>query len=335
MTDDASKRESLRLCWQILPRVSRSFAIPIRMLPGRTGDAVMLSYLIFRIADTIEDACPGEEERERLFGSFRALLDGDRSQAAALAALAPPPYDMLMKNTGAVADSFDGLSPEVRGIILTSLDEMAEGMQAWSTREVRSLPDLHDYCYYVAGIVGKLLTRIFRAHGHIGGKQYRELAARAVDFGIALQMINVIRDVRTDAREGRRFWPTAMLEGRGVSWDTLFDAENRDRAADVLRQLIGDALDHCDRAFEYLTLLPRWALRVRLFCALPLYMAVSTLRRCFRDPALFSGDRPVKITRRKTRHIFALSILLAPLNGLLASWYRRLRRFDAPVPQTP
>lgn len=332
---DTGRSDPVRACWAMLPRVSRSFAIPIRMLPGGTGDAVMLSYLVFRVADTIEDTCIDEERRARLFADFRELLKGDRSRADSLAQFAPRPYDGLMKNTRTVAEAFDRLPAGVRETILVSLDEMSEGMQAWSNREVHSLPDLHDYCYYVAGIVGKLLTRLFQVYGHVGGKKYRELAARAVDFGIALQMINVIRDVRTDAREGRHYWPKAMLEKYGVSWETLFDENNRERADEILRQLIRDALEHCDRAFEYLTLLPRYALRVRLFCALPLYMAVSTLRRCLKDPSLFSADHPVKITRRRTRHIFALSLLLSPVNGFLASWYRRLRRFDSPVPQVP
>lgn len=315
-------------CWRILPRVSRSFALPIRLLPRPTGDAVMLSYLIFRIADTIEDCCPEATRRERLFRRFRALLTGDAAAAGEIAGIGPPPYDELMRRAADVAEVFGRLPSEVRAILLERVDEMSAGMQLWSSREVRSLGDLHDYCYYVAGIVGKLLTRIFRAYGHVGEGAFGELDRRAVEFGIALQMINVIRDVRADAREGRRYWPTAVLARHGVTWDGLFAAANRPAALAVLRELVRDALVHCDAAFEYVTVLPAHQVRIRAFCLLPLLMAVATMRECLRDPALFEDGRPVKISRAQTRRILGLSVTLAPFDGLLARWYRHLRTME-------
>jgi len=312
-------------CWAILPRVSRSFALPIRILPRPTGDAVMVSYLIFRIADTIEDCCPDAARRARLFERFRRLLEGDCAAVPELVALGPPPYDDLMRRSNSVAQVFSGLPVGVRIPILERVEEMSAGMQEWSAREVRSMEELHHYCYYVAGIVGKLLTRIFRVYWHVGEEAFRELDARAVEFGIALQMINVIRDVRADAAEGRRYWPSVLLRERALKWEGLFDVENRIAAQEVLRALIRDALRHCDRALEYVRHLPFHQVRVRAFCLLPLLMAVATLRECLRDPALFEAGRAVKIGRPETRRILVGSLALAPFDPLLRCWYRRLR----------
>src|SRR5262245_7292454 len=82
-------REDLRFCRAILPRVSRTFAINIRLLPGGFRDVVGLAYLLCRAADTLEDAWPGTaaQVRER-FGRLRAALDGDRGAAEALAVAA-------------------------------------------------------------------------------------------------------------------------------------------------------------------------------------------------------------------------------------------------------
>lgn len=333
-------RESLATCWEILPKVSRSFALPIRLLPRPTGDAVMLCYLIFRIADTIEDGCADPAERTRLFGAFRSLLDGDRSLASRLATVDPPPYDALMHRTGAVAEAFGTLPPSVRALVTGRLAEMSEGMQAWAAREVRTMDDLHDYCYYVAGIVGKLLTRIFREYGHIGEATFRDLDRRSVEFGLALQMVNVIRDVRADDREGRRYWPTQLLVRHGLAWDTLFRESHRARALAAVRDLVGDALGYCDVAIDYIRRLPAHQMRLRAFCALPLFMAVATMGACLGNPALFSDGRSVKIPRSRTRRILALSIASAPFDGLLTGGYRRLRDLGssallAPAPFLP
>lgn len=317
---------ALDTCWKLLPRVSRSFALPIRLLPRPTGDAVMLSYLIFRITDTIEDCCPDPAERERLYRAFRSLLEGDRRAAPELARIGPPPYDDLMRRASEVAEVFGRMPPEVRAILFERLDEMSRGMQEWSVRQVRSLEDLHGYCYYVAGIVGKLLTRIFRTYGHVSEERFAELDRRSVEFGIALQMINVIRDVRADAREGRHYWPAQMLEDRGLTWERFFDGANREPARDVLRELVTDALRHCDVAFEYILAVPAHQFRIRAFCLLPLFMAVATMRACLDDPALFEDGKPVKISRGETKRILAMSVTFAPFDGLLTRWYARLRR---------
>lgn len=318
-------RDSLAACWEILPKVSRSFALPIRLLPRPTGDAVMLCYLIFRIADTIEDCCAEPAERERLFRDFRSLLDGDRSFAPRLATIGPPPYDALMCRAGDVAEVFGTLPPPVRALVYERLEEMSQGMQSWATREVRTLEDLHDYCYYVAGIVGKLLTRVFRAYGHVGESTFQELDRRAIDFGLALQMVNVIRDVRADDREGRRYWPTQLLARHGLGWEKLFLESHRTQALGVLRDLVRDALRYCDVAIDYIRRLPAHQTRIRAFCALPLFMAVSTMGACLDNPALFSDERPVKISRGRTRRILVLSVAAAPFDGLLTTWYRRVR----------
>ncbi len=328
--DSDTVRASFAVCWKALPRVSRSFALPIRLLPGPIGESVMVAYLIFRIADTVEDTCPGAERRRLLFADLRNLLTGSPADAARLAKLEASPYKDLMSDTPHVVRAFRSLPAPVREPILSSLDEMMSGMDRWSVSEVRTMADLHDYCYYVAGVVGKLLTRLFRVYGHVGPENAEKLEQRAPAFGRALQMVNVIRDLHEDHREGRHFWPTSLLNQSGVAWDTLFKESNRGRTFTALVQLVQDTLRHCDAAFEYLTLLPRHQLRLRMFCAIPLYMAISTLRRCLVDPALLTGERVVKIGRAHTRRILLFALGFSPSNSLLGIWYRRLRRQATP-----
>src|SRR5258705_8394745 len=64
-------------CREILPAVSRTFALSIRLLPGDLGNAVRDAYLICRIADTIEDEPRiSAEEKAALFDSLSAAFSG-------------------------------------------------------------------------------------------------------------------------------------------------------------------------------------------------------------------------------------------------------------------
>jgi farnesyl-diphosphate farnesyltransferase len=70
--------QALRFSREILPAVSRTFALSIRVLPGRLGAAVNCAYLLCRIADTIEDA-PGmaAPEKARLFDRMLECFEDD------------------------------------------------------------------------------------------------------------------------------------------------------------------------------------------------------------------------------------------------------------------
>src|SRR5690348_833900 len=81
--------DDLRFCRAMLPRVSRTFALNIRLLPGEFRDVVGLAYLLCRTADTLEDAWPGKpHEIGDRFALFTAGLGGDAGAADSLAAAA-------------------------------------------------------------------------------------------------------------------------------------------------------------------------------------------------------------------------------------------------------
>ena len=77
--------------------------------------------------------------------------------------------------------------------------EMAEGMCDFLRRSIRTLKDLNDYCYYVAGTVGIYLTNLLRLKGNnITDKAFQRLEENAVSFGLFLQKLNIIRDFVED-----------------------------------------------------------------------------------------------------------------------------------------
>ena len=64
----------LKLCWNILPHVSRSFSLCVKLLPKPLDKEVMISYLIFRVIDTIEDSLAKLEYKKYLFDEFIEVL---------------------------------------------------------------------------------------------------------------------------------------------------------------------------------------------------------------------------------------------------------------------
>ena len=207
----------------LLEKTSRTFALSIPLLEEPTRREVMIAYLLFRVADTFEDASHWPKERRiGALGDFNRLLSAyDRSEAERLAktwvaeGVAPHAgYRELMAEVPFVLDAFFALKPEavepIRVHVMRSADGMARVVsRTGETGELvlRDVPDLKEYCYVVAGIVGEMLTELFilGAPALVSIAPY--LRERAPLFGEALQLVNILKDSAADAMEGRRYLP--------------------------------------------------------------------------------------------------------------------------------
>jgi farnesyl-diphosphate farnesyltransferase len=223
----------------LLERTSRTFALSIPVLPEPTRREVMIAYLLFRIADTFEDASHWEPaHRIEALGEFRALLRdyshpvAERLSAKWVAAgiSSHAGYRQLMAEVPFVLESFFGLPAEAVEPVRAHVDRSAEGMAGYVGRTkggnlvLSDLADLKTYCYFVAGIVGEMLTELFLL-GRAGlagiGAFLRE---RAASFGEALQLVNILKDSAGDAAEGRTYLPP------GVSRAEVFALARQDLA---------------------------------------------------------------------------------------------------------
>jgi farnesyl-diphosphate farnesyltransferase len=210
----------------LLQKTSRTFALTIPLLPEPTRQQVGVSYLLFRIIDTFEDATHWKPERRlEALAEFVCLMeDADPRQAAASAArwTVEPPLDHagyleLLRLTPRVLEWHRALQPDAREQIRRHLIRTANGMAefvACTNGEgvllLETLQELRDYCFAVAGIVGEMLTELYL----LGGPQLEsvaaELRARAVPFGEGLQLVNILKDAQPDAAEGRVYLPRQL-----------------------------------------------------------------------------------------------------------------------------
>jgi farnesyl-diphosphate farnesyltransferase len=319
-----TKNPPLAMGWDILPGVSRSFALVIRWLPRGLDDAVMTAYLLCRVADTIEDAVLPIDDRRRLLAGFAASLE--TGSPVMPPGGFPEGYRRLLDNVDTVLAGYRSLPPKARDVISAAVREMCEGMSKWCGREIGTLEDQNEYCYYVAGLVGRMLTGLFHAYGLVDARRREALDRHAVEFGLALQKVNVIRDVRGDLAEGRCFWPSEVLARQGLTRESLLRPSNSAGAVAAMDELIRDVWRYTEASVRYMTLLPVLQWRLRIFCAIPLFMAVATLGACWKNSDVFRSERPVKITSRQMRWIIVRSMAFGPVNRLVESWYRRWQR---------
>jgi farnesyl-diphosphate farnesyltransferase len=212
---------------ELLVKTSRTFALSIPVLPEPTRREVTVAYLLFRVADTLEDATGWTAGRQiDGMGRLRALLEHPSAEAARRLArewLEDPPLDNaayleLLGDLPTVVSALEGLARQSRELVrahtLRTVDRMTDFIGRERPLQLRDIPDLQDYCYAVAGIVGEMLTELFL----LGRPELKAtgpaLRADAATFGEALQLVNILKDAASDAGEGRRYLPDGVARER-------------------------------------------------------------------------------------------------------------------------
>jgi farnesyl-diphosphate farnesyltransferase len=210
---------------ELLTRTSRTFALAIPLLPEPTRRNVALAYLLFRVADTLEDGenwSPGRRIEALADFSSELRAPSDRARELARAWTQVPPtghegYRALLAAFPELLSEVLELGDEPRRIIVSHALRTADGMSATLARTdaagtlaLADLPALRAYCYVVAGIVGELLTALF-LHDAPGLDRVRDvLLEHQAAFGEGLQLVNVLKDQSSDALAGRTFLPPGV-----------------------------------------------------------------------------------------------------------------------------
>jgi farnesyl-diphosphate farnesyltransferase len=228
----------------LLMKTSRTFALAIPLLPEPTRREVGVAYLLFRIADTFEDATtwPRQTRLEALTAFAAAMQLPGPERVARVRALVPqwlrsPPvthegYLELLREAEGVVAALDQMPPAMQRVLVHHTVRTAEGMAAVVARadergslQLESMKDLTDYCYVVAGIVGELLTDVFVHDAPSLASRRAQLEQHMVEFGEGLQLVNILKDQGADATDGRVYLPA------GVSSAELFARARRDLEA--------------------------------------------------------------------------------------------------------
>jgi farnesyl-diphosphate farnesyltransferase len=322
----------------ILPRVSRTFALGIKLLPPRLEAPVRLGYLLCRIADTIEDDLqldPGRKAEllDAFVGCFDDARSADRFGEITAELTTSDEYRELVASTGQIFFMWRRLDAPTRAILRRWIEEMVRGMRRFVVEHpdgirIVTIDEFRSYCYYVAGTVGHLVTDLWHEHSIvIGTRTYERLLEDCEAFGEALQTVNILKDVAWDAeRENAVYIPSELLAAVGSDHGTILVAERRAANRDALRPLMEMAQDDIERALRYIEAIPAGAARIRLFCVLPTLFAIATMRELERTDGMLVPGGSVKIARAEVRAIVVAASTSALTNTTLRWLAERVRK---------
>jgi len=236
----------------VLKETSRTFYIPITFLKNDLKLSVAAAYLAMRAIDEIEDHedLSNDVKFDLLMATSELLKD--TFNAEAYEALLAPYADQLPEVSLRLADWLTFCPEGSRNIVQASTSEMAFGMAKWAKAkwQVHTREDLDDYTYYVAGLVGTMLSELWAWGADI--QTDRDLA---IGYGRGLQAVNILRNQHED------------MDERGVSF--VPDGWTRD-------DLFAYAEENLAKADLYMKDINKRT--VLLFCRLPLALAHKTLK---------------------------------------------------------
>lgn len=254
-------------------------------------------YLILRGLDTVEDDMTiALEEKEPILRNFDSILDKD---GWTYNGNGPNEKDrQLLVEFDCVIAEFKSIKPAYKTIIKDITKRMGNGMADYcnnaehNVNGVDSIKDYEKYCHYVAGLVGEGCTRLF-VEAKLANPALLQRPDLHESMGQFLQQTNIIRDIKEDLDDKRRFWPKEVWSKYVDNFEDLFAPENEEKALNCQSEMILLAIQRADDCLFYLAGLRDQS--VFNFCAIPQSMAIATLELCFRNPAMFK--RNIKITK--------------------------------------
>jgi farnesyl-diphosphate farnesyltransferase len=284
-------------CFKYLDLTSRSFSAVIQELHPELLLPVTLFYLILRGLDTIEDDMTIPlATKEPLLRNFDSIIE---QEDWTFNGNGPDEKDReLLVHFDVVTKEFVKQKPVYKDIIKDITKKMGNGMADYANnaehneKGVNTTKDYELYCHYVAGLVGEGLTRLF-VESKLANPALLNRPELAESMGQFLQKTNIIRDVKEDFDDGRRFYPREIWSKHVDKFEDLFDPANKEAALNVSSEMVLNALRNADECLFYMAGIKEQS--VFNFVAIPQSMAIATLELVFRNHNIFKKN--VKITK--------------------------------------
>lgn len=299
----------------VLKGVSRSFYLSLRLLPKAMRRPAAFAYMLARISDTIADSPKvPSDARLAILDGFSARVSGDTGifevTSDFISGVVDPREKQLMSGAGVVLSAFEQLgAPEIElirevvGIIISGQRLDIQRFRDACGRAPVSLKDnseLEDYAWRVAGCVGVFWTKLGYLTLGEGFSKYPQdkLMKYAGEYGISLQLVNILRDLPEDMDSGRCYLPVA-------------DPTDRKELSDSFSKWREEAVERVEAGLLYAEKLR--SRRLRVASVLPAMIAKETLQM-MEGADVSNLEKRMKVPRHR---IYSM---------LLAAMYRSPKR---------
>src|SRR5438309_5134319 len=319
----------------ILRSVSRSFYLSIRFLPAQLRQPIALAYLLARATDTIADTT-GISRLVRI-ETLKMLSNGIQGKSSRdvvvdlIASFIPLQVNKneqrLLESLPDCLDWLDQIEHADRNDIRIVLGKITRGQMLDLQRfdnpqEIRALStaaDLDEYTYLVAGCVGEFWTRLcFRHVRNFASLSEDEMLALGKRYGMALQLINVLRDAGSDLRGGRCYFPEYELSAAHLTASQILSEP--DRFQSIYRTWLEKAKTGLECGMQYSRAIQNQ--RMRAATVLPALIGARTLA-LLNEIGASALQRTVKIPRGEVRKmILSLAITFASRRAIDAMFNR-------------
>ncbi len=285
-----SVAEAYGFCQALTRAQAGNFYYAFLPLPRQQRHAIYAAYAFSRSCDDYADEPIEEPRKLELLEGHRKLLHQayeDRPSGPVFTALAD-----AAQRYGIPREYFDGL---IDGVLMDL-----------TVRRYETFDDLYRYCYHVASLVGLVCIEIF-------GYSDPRAKEHAIAMGLAMQLVNIMRDVKEDAERDRIYLPLDELRQFGYSESDLFGGVVNEPFVELMKHQAGRARQYFQDGGRLLPLVP---LRTRVCPAILRGLYSEVLRRIeARRYDVFQGR--IRLAARQKLWLAGKIWMATTLKGLL------------------
>jgi 15-cis-phytoene synthase/lycopene beta-cyclase len=242
---------------QRLKRKSRSFYLASATFPGPLRADLLLLYSFCRVADDLVDNASSADEAKVWITKLRKFLDNTYSKSASI----PTVHAQIRKDFPVGTQSALLQLPAAK-LSPQPLEGLLRGFEMDLAFDkgplIKTTEDLRLYSERVAGTVAQMCIQlIFNWYpSALPTEEQRTIVAAGNSMGVALQYVNIARDIQVDAKIGRVYLPLDWLSEVGLSYDEVLKKPDHAQIETLRKRLLKDAFSLYEKAKVAIEQLP-------------------------------------------------------------------------------
>ncbi len=314
----------------LLKKTARTLYLSAHILPDSIRSAFAIAYLLCRYADTIADSYLLPADR-RLYWvqKFPQMVQAEKLEEQSLllkeiTGTSSNPYEKtLMAHLADCLEEFCRVDPDVKPLIVQVVKDVCKGMELDLHRfpqqkkapavALQTRQELEQYCQLMGGAPGLFWSKLiaYATPLLLPKEVFFELGQQ---IGNALQIVNVLRDLPRDLRQGRCYFAQEELTKVNLTVADLLLTKNSIRFAPIKKEWIGWGRKNLEQAAVYYAAIPKRQWRIRAAVAWPILWTADTFNKLAQAPDILNPTRRIKISKKRIYSTMMMSVFFVVSN---------------------